>query len=127
MYHAKHRQHEPIAFGREIYRVLRQMQGLTASFPFAEQACHGGRLETSRPRLWGGQCGSRGWQGPRHPPHNPAEHRDRSGGAAPAKMASLLAMELAARARGWKEVHRKRDHVAINPVKSNDVFSSIFS
>lgn len=96
------------------------MQGLTASFHLGAQARNGGRQEPSCPQLplCGGRCGSRGWQGPRHPPRTLAEHRDRSGGAAPMGTASLLAIELAARVRGWKEVRRKRDHAAINPVNS---------
>lgn len=51
-----------------------------------------------------------------------AEHRDWRGGAVPVGMASLLAIE-----GGHGRRHRKQEHVAINPVKFNDVFSSIFS
>lgn len=90
------------------------MQGPTASFPRAAWARDTGRQEL-------------GLEGPSAPPRTPAEPRERSREAAPMGTASLPAMELAAGVRGWKEVHRKQERAAINPVKSNDVFSSIFS
>lgn len=58
---------------------------------------------------------------------SPGRAETQSGGVAPAGMALFLAILLAVGVRQWKEVHRKRDHAAVNPVKCNDFFLSIFS
>lgn len=94
------------------------MQGLTAPFPWqCRHMTGGGRSpHTSGCRLAGL---------PEHPP-SPGRAQKPEQGVAPA-MAFFLAIFLAVGVRQWKEVHRKRDYAAVNPVKYNDVFLSIFS
>lgn len=95
------------------------MRGLTAPFPWQCRHMTGGGRNPHTPG-----CRLAGLP---ESPQALAEHRNQSGGAAPAGMAFFLAILLAVGVREWKEVHRKRDHAAVKPVKYNDVFLSIFS
>lgn len=96
-----------------------------STISLAVQAHDGGRKEP--PHLWL-QAG----RAPRTPcrleqPPSPGRAQKPEQGVAPAAMAFFLAIFLAVGVRQWKEVHRKRDYAAVNPVKYNDVFLSIFS
>lgn len=103
----------------QIYKGVCQMQGLTAPSPWQHRHMTGeeGALTPLAVR----------WQGSQNTPQALAEHRNQSGGVAPAGMAFFLAILLAAGVRQWKEVHRNGDHAAVNPVKYNSIFLGIFS
>jgi len=128
MSRAKCGQHEPIAFGREIYTGLHQLEGPAASFPFAAQTRDGEAvaLVPRLPATWGPGWEPRLAEGPGLPGpwHRPP---GTGAGELPCRDGFLADRWAGRRSEGWKEARRKRGHAAINPVESNNVFSSIFS